>query len=141
METAEQTKENATDPDFRAIAVRADVTNEASVDAMVQSALKKLGRIDFLVNSAGVGTSYVTKLVVLDMLKMQLNRLATNPTYRYQTLTRMYFLEPWRSMSTAACSACEQSLESCPNRNRGPMRVAAGAQGLWLVDRLLIWGR
>ncbi|OFW61860.1 MAG: hypothetical protein A2133_02600 [Actinobacteria bacterium RBG_16_64_13] len=38
----------------RALAVRCDVTNEASVTAMVEAALEKFGRIDVLVNNAAI---------------------------------------------------------------------------------------
>jgi citronellol/citronellal dehydrogenase len=38
----------------RALAVRCDVTDEASVDAMVQRTLDEFGRIDILVNNAGI---------------------------------------------------------------------------------------
>jgi len=38
----------------RAIAVTADVTDKAAVDAMVERSLRELGRIDILVNNAGI---------------------------------------------------------------------------------------
>jgi len=38
----------------RAIAVTADVTDKAAVDAMVERTLRELGRIDILVNNAGI---------------------------------------------------------------------------------------
>lgn len=38
----------------KALAVKVDVTDEASVSAMVDEALKEFGRIDILVNNAGV---------------------------------------------------------------------------------------
>jgi NAD(P)-dependent dehydrogenase (short-subunit alcohol dehydrogenase family) len=41
----------------RAIAVATDVTEPADCDALVQAALRDLGRVDILVNNAGVGTS------------------------------------------------------------------------------------
>lgn len=40
----------------RALPVRTDVTDEASVDAMVRETLREFGRIDVLVNNAGVMT-------------------------------------------------------------------------------------
>jgi NAD(P)-dependent dehydrogenase (short-subunit alcohol dehydrogenase family) len=39
----------------RALAIPADVTNRAQVDALVQHTLARFGRIDILVNNAGVG--------------------------------------------------------------------------------------
>ena len=41
-----------------ALPVRCDVTDEASVGAMVQAALSRFGRVDILVNNAGVAFSY-----------------------------------------------------------------------------------
>jgi len=38
----------------RALAVRTDVTDEASIDAAVQTAIGEFGRIDILINNAGV---------------------------------------------------------------------------------------
>lgn len=39
----------------RAVAVRTDVSNQAQVEAMVARALDAFGRIDVLVNNAGIG--------------------------------------------------------------------------------------
>ena len=44
----------ATNPDYRAIAVTVDITDDGSVQRMVEVALKEFGRIDYAVNSAGV---------------------------------------------------------------------------------------
>src|SRR5262245_61829355 len=41
----------------RVAAVRADVTDEASVQQMVQQVIDGLGQIDILVNNAGIGES------------------------------------------------------------------------------------
>ena len=38
----------------QALAVKVDVSDRASVDAMVQAAVERFGRIDILVNNAGV---------------------------------------------------------------------------------------
>ena len=51
---AEESKKLARDASFKAIAVKVDITNETSVDNMVQTALKEFNRIDYSVNSAGV---------------------------------------------------------------------------------------
>ena len=48
-ETASEIKANGGD----AIAIKADVTSEADTQRMAEEAVKKLGRIDILVNSAG----------------------------------------------------------------------------------------
>ena len=54
LAAAEESKKLAENANFKAIAVKVDITDEASVDNMVQSALKEFGRIDYSVNSAGV---------------------------------------------------------------------------------------
>lgn len=51
---AEESSKLATHPSFRATAVKVDITDEASVENMVATALKEFGRIDYNVNSAGV---------------------------------------------------------------------------------------
>ena len=51
---AEESSKLATHPSFRATAVQVDITDEASVDNMVEAALREFGRIDYNVNSAGV---------------------------------------------------------------------------------------
>ena len=54
LAAAEESKKFAENASFKAIAVKVDITNEVSVDNMVQTALKEFGRIDYSVNSAGV---------------------------------------------------------------------------------------
>lgn len=54
LAAAEESKKFAENASFKAIAVKVDITNEASVDGMVQTALKEFCRIDYSVNSAGV---------------------------------------------------------------------------------------
>ena len=51
---AEESSKVAKHSSFKAIAVKVDITDEASVDNMVAAALKEFGRIDYNVNSAGV---------------------------------------------------------------------------------------
>ncbi len=51
---AEESSKLATHPSFRAIAVKVDITDETSVENMVEVALKEFARIDYNVNSAGV---------------------------------------------------------------------------------------
>ena len=54
QETAEKSKQHATHPKYRALSVMVDVTDPASVQEMVDAAVKEFGRIDYSVNSAGV---------------------------------------------------------------------------------------
>lgn len=53
--TARESESLATNPAYKALAVAVDVSDVASVDAMVQAAAETFGSIDYLVNSAGVG--------------------------------------------------------------------------------------
>ena len=54
QETAEESKNFATNPEFRAIAVGVDVTDPTSVQHMTDTAIKEFGRVDYNVNTAGV---------------------------------------------------------------------------------------
>ena len=54
LAAAEESKKFTENASFKATAVKVDITDEASVDEMVQTALKEFGRIDYSVNSAGV---------------------------------------------------------------------------------------
>ena len=51
---ATQSKEMALNKEYEAIAVKVDVSDEDSVQAMVDATVAKFGRIDCLINSAGV---------------------------------------------------------------------------------------
>src|SRR5437588_5806551 len=53
-EEAERTLAEAESKGIRARAFRADVSDDAAVRAMIRDAVASYGRIDFLVNSAGV---------------------------------------------------------------------------------------
>ncbi len=54
LEKAEATAREAGENDRKALALQVDVTDPAAVKAMVDRAVAELGRIDILVNSAGV---------------------------------------------------------------------------------------
>lgn len=51
--------------DFRAIAIHVDVTQEDSVQKMVDAVVKEFGRIDYSVNSAGASYVHVTDSATL----------------------------------------------------------------------------
>ncbi|KAF2968380.1 hypothetical protein GQX73_g5217 [Xylaria multiplex] len=53
-EVAEQTKFLASNPAFKCLSTRVDVTDVASVDDMVKLAVETFGRIDYCVNAFGV---------------------------------------------------------------------------------------
>jgi NAD(P)-dependent dehydrogenase (short-subunit alcohol dehydrogenase family) len=54
-EHAERTASKLTADGFRAVAVHADVTNEADIEQMIQRAVDAFGGVDILVNNAGIG--------------------------------------------------------------------------------------
>lgn len=54
-ESVEQSRKYASNADYDSLAVEVNVADEASVQRMVYLAIAKFGRIDYNVNSAGVG--------------------------------------------------------------------------------------
>ncbi|BCR98222.1 uncharacterized protein AKAW2_31541S [Aspergillus luchuensis] len=52
--TRQECQKFASHSNFRALSLMVDVTDEASVDNMVQRAVSELGRIDYCVHSAGL---------------------------------------------------------------------------------------
>ncbi|MBC8204621.1 MAG: beta-ketoacyl-ACP reductase [FCB group bacterium] len=54
MESAIRTVEEIKSKGGKALAVKVDVTDKVSVEAMVEAALKEFGKIDILINNAGV---------------------------------------------------------------------------------------
>ena len=56
QETAEISQKFATNPKYRTVVVAVNVTDLSSVQAMVEKAVEKFGRIDYSVHSAGVNT-------------------------------------------------------------------------------------
>ncbi|PGH09848.1 hypothetical protein AJ79_05574 [Helicocarpus griseus UAMH5409] len=55
-EAAEKSKSLATNPSYKAIALKIDITKKASVQEAVAFTLKEFGRIDYGVHCAGIGT-------------------------------------------------------------------------------------
>ena len=55
VETARASEAVATNPGYEALAVEVDVCDMANVEAMIKTAIQTFGRIDYSVNSAGVG--------------------------------------------------------------------------------------
>ena len=54
LSAAEESVQIATNPNYRQICIKVDVSDLASVEGMVEDAVKCFGRIDYSVNSAGV---------------------------------------------------------------------------------------
>jgi NAD(P)-dependent dehydrogenase (short-subunit alcohol dehydrogenase family) len=61
LEAAEESKAQATNSAYRAIAVQVDVSSEGSVQRMVDTTLKEFNRIDYGVNSAGVSRLRISR--------------------------------------------------------------------------------
>ncbi|KAL0635872.1 hypothetical protein Q9L58_005216 [Maublancomyces gigas] len=57
---AEESRKHATNPQYKAISIHVDVTEESSVDEMVKQTLAVFGALNYAVNSAGV--SFVSKV-------------------------------------------------------------------------------
>jgi NAD(P)-dependent dehydrogenase (short-subunit alcohol dehydrogenase family) len=53
----ERSKSLATNPSYRGLALRVDVSDPTSVDALIERTVSEFGRIDYCVNSAGVSRS------------------------------------------------------------------------------------
>ena len=53
-DSAEQSKRLASHSEYRYLIVHVDITDEESVQALVDAAVKEFGRIDYSVNCAGV---------------------------------------------------------------------------------------
>ena len=58
MLNAEKSKTYATNPEYRALAMKVDTANLDSVQEMVDFTIKEFDRIDYSVNSAGVSFFY-----------------------------------------------------------------------------------
>ncbi|TGO68737.1 hypothetical protein BOTNAR_0020g00080 [Botryotinia narcissicola] len=54
---SQECKSYASNPACRILSIHVDVTDEESVQKMVDTAIKEFGRIDYYVHSAGIGTS------------------------------------------------------------------------------------
>lgn len=59
---ADESRKHATNPQYKAISVRVDVADEASVDAMVRDTVAAFGALNYAVNSAGVSFEAVDKV-------------------------------------------------------------------------------
>ncbi|THV55053.1 hypothetical protein BGAL_0015g00390 [Botrytis galanthina] len=64
---AQECKSYASNPACRIFSIHVDVTDEQSVQKMVDTAIKEFGRIDYYVHSAGIGTSTPSPLDTLPL--------------------------------------------------------------------------
>ncbi|OTA98255.1 hypothetical protein M426DRAFT_42768, partial [Hypoxylon sp. CI-4A] len=54
QEAAEQSRNHATNKDFRPLSIYVDISDENSVHIMADTTISEFGRIDYSINSAGV---------------------------------------------------------------------------------------
>ncbi|ROV87888.1 hypothetical protein VMCG_10296 [Cytospora schulzeri] len=68
-EAAEESRKYAKNSEYRAIVVKVDISDEGSVQSMVEMTVKEFGRIDYAVNSAGISnlSSAITPDLELDI--------------------------------------------------------------------------
>ncbi|RDL36253.1 uncharacterized protein BP5553_06865 [Venustampulla echinocandica] len=66
-ENAEKSKAHATNPKYRALAIKVDVSDPANVQEMVDFTVKEFDRIDYSVNSAGLGATSLAPTADLDI--------------------------------------------------------------------------
>ena len=57
LAAAEESRKFAENASLKSMAVKVDITDEANVKDMVQTVVKRFGRIDYSVSSAGVNYS------------------------------------------------------------------------------------
>jgi NAD(P)-dependent dehydrogenase (short-subunit alcohol dehydrogenase family) len=81
LQTTRESEAVATHPDYKALAVSVDVGDPNSVQNMVKEAMDMFGRIDYNVNSAGVGVQKPLPVEDADLVEMnrfwQVNVLGT----------------------------------------------------------------
>ncbi|TVY84114.1 2-(R)-hydroxypropyl-CoM dehydrogenase [Lachnellula suecica] len=65
--SAEKSKGFAINPKYRAFSIHVDVTDAVSVQKMVETVIKEFGRIDYNVNSAGIGTKSMAGIADIDI--------------------------------------------------------------------------
>ncbi|KAI5918406.1 NAD(P)-binding protein [Camillea tinctor] len=70
-ETVAECQAVATNPKFKGSAVHVDVTNEESVVSLFSETTRELGRIDYCVNSAGIGAQEGTDVTKLSVAEFQ----------------------------------------------------------------------
>ena len=69
LELVKQTRDELDPSGMRAIAVQADVTIEAQVDRAVSETMERFGRLDVLVNNAGISRHRPIEEMTVDMFE------------------------------------------------------------------------
>ena len=70
MEAARESESVATNPSYKSLAVALDVCDVVSVEQTVKAAVDAFGRIDYNVNSAGVGVQKPLPIEAADQVEM-----------------------------------------------------------------------
>ncbi len=70
LEAARESEAIATNPSYKSVAVAVDVRDANSVDRMVKQAMETFGRIDYSINSAGVGVQKPLPIEEADTAEM-----------------------------------------------------------------------
>ncbi|TVY43295.1 2,5-dichloro-2,5-cyclohexadiene-1,4-diol dehydrogenase [Lachnellula subtilissima] len=104
---ARECQSHFTNPDFSAESVVVDVTQQHSVQAAMDHAVRTFGRIDYCVNSAGVGVKTASETAEADIEEFK-NMLEVNATGTF--------------IVTRTMSAIMKSQESCPVDEFSPGR-------------------
>ncbi|KAL9123563.1 MAG: hypothetical protein Q9217_007015 [Psora testacea] len=127
---AEESKKFAADINFKAIAVKVDVREEASVDSMVQTATKEFGRIDYNVNSAGIGnlSCAPTPHVKPDIFSMTLDVNARGTMLCVRAVSKVMATQEEKAFHSRRFG--ERSLGRGSIVNLGSVNSHAGAPGM-----------
>ena len=70
IEAARESEAIATNPGYKSLAVALDVCDVVSVEKMIQAAVEAFGRIDYSVNSAGIGVQKPFPIETADQAEM-----------------------------------------------------------------------
>ena len=119
-ESAAKSKKFAKHAEYRPIAVKVDVTNEQSVQAMVDKAIEEFQRIDYFVNSAGVCV-FRCVLIINDWIMMV--RSATCRETRYRIFKLIVLIRTSKLTWKAACCVSVQCPKRWAHKNHWPTRV------------------
>lgn len=105
LRTASESESIATHANYKALAIKVDVSDSASVKDMVDAAVEAFGRIDYSVNSAGVGVQKALPVEDADLEEMN----------RFWQVNVMGTLNCIQAVTKVMK---KQSIATCSNRGR-----------------------
>lgn len=70
LDAARESETVSTNPAFKPLAIRVDVADRESVNEMIKATVHSFGRIDYAVNSAGVGVQKAAPIDDVDLAEM-----------------------------------------------------------------------